>query len=168
MRILRSLRRSIGIAWLLITAPPDSIETDTMNKTLKSVCDSLWLTWLWSMKLEILALIGGIALFFHAIPWIRAVDPTAAGLDGGYLGFIAIGLVAVIAGVVLLWVLIKITADCIDSWFDDSNLNHPDHFHRPSFERDWWAASPAVRLGIFIALFGVVVLGVCIVVAAAL
>jgi hypothetical protein len=138
-----------------------------MNRKIQSFLEASWLKWLWTMKLEafffLLALVG----FFLAMPTLRALDSTAAGLDAGVLTFAIVGVVSVISAVILFWVLIRAMVPYVDRWFDGALKDEFSPAFRISFEEDWRLAGPAVRLACFVALFATVVLGVSLVTAAA-
>jgi hypothetical protein len=102
-------------------------------------------SWALSMKNEIL--IGIIVLigFAHLSGWLRKIDPTSAGLDLGVLTIPAIGVVGVVAGVFLFWVLWRFCfPKDIDEWFD-----RPFDDDNQGFLADFFSASPAVRLACF-------------------
>ena len=114
--------------------------------TLKSIA-----SWLWSLRNEITLGIIALIGFLNLAGWLRAFDPTAAGLDIGTLTIPAIGIVAVLCGVLLFWVLWRFCfPGKIDEWFD-----------RPEgFLTDFFAATPAVRLACFFGSLWAVLLAV--------
>jgi hypothetical protein len=169
MNRLRQAFDFLAWFWLLATTPPDSPETPdpVMNRKLQKFLEVTWLKWLWTMKFELLSFALLIALFFRLPGWLSAADDTSAPLDPGVLSMPAVGLVAVMAGVLLFWLLIRGAVPYIDKWFDGDLKNEYSPTHRINFEEDWRTAPGWVRLLIFAFLFGVVVLGVCLVTLAA-
>jgi len=169
MKPIHQLVESVCWIWLLATTPPDHPEQPDpdMNRKLKSLLEASWLKWLWTMKVEAVLFVLGIFLFFSALPWLRAVDPTAAGLDGGVLSFPAVGVLAVIVGIILFFIIVRAVLPYLDKWFDGDLKNEYSPEFRISMEEDWRKAGAGMRLAIFFGLLGLFILSVAIVTAAA-
>jgi len=139
-----------------------------MNK-LRSLARATWLSWFWSVKSLIIIIVLGLAGFFALPSALRKIDPESAPIDPGVLTFIPMGWLFVFSIVVAFWILMRSEAPVIDQWFDgdlekDTTLPKEE---RVSFRKDWLTTTPAVRLGIFTALFlGVLITGAIVVLAA--
>lgn len=169
MKFIRQFVEFVCWLWLLATTPPDHPEQPDpdMNKKLKSLLEMTWLKWLWSMKVEVLLFAMAIGLFFGAMPWLRAADSTAAGLDAGVLTFFIVGVFAVIAALILFFVIVRAVLPYWDKWFDGELKDQYSPEFRIEMEKDWREAGPVPRLYVFFGLMAAVILGVCIVTAAA-
>jgi hypothetical protein len=112
-------------------------------------------SWAWSMKSEIALLIIALIGFAHIAGWMRAFDSTAAPLDIGTLSAPAVGVVGVVIGVFLFWILWRLCfPKDIDEWFDGGGD------HKPDFLFDFFNTSPAVRLFVFFGTLWAVLLAV--------
>lgn len=131
--------------------PPKHPNKHIMKTPLQKLLELTWLKWLWTMKGEITIGVLAVSLFFNLVGWLRAIDPTSATLDPGVLMAVAVGVLAVVVGLILFWVIIRITAPLIDAWFDGDLPKQPGDTY-VSFEMDWRHTTPAVRLSIFAAL----------------
>lgn len=139
----------------------------TKNK-LKGILESTWLTWLWSMRMELFVIVVAVLAFFRLPAWLQKGDDTAAALDAGVLSMPAVGIVAVVAAVILFFLLVRLCLPIIvDRWFDGALKNEFADSHRISFERDWREAPGWVRLLIFSGLLVAVIIAVAIVTMAA-
>ena len=115
-----------------------------MNTKLQKLLEVTWIKWLWTMKSEAVLLLLALSLFFNLAHWLRGADSTAASLDLGVISFVALGLITVVAGLILFWVIVRVIAPIVDSWFDGDDPDIKD-----TFETDWISVSPAVRICVF-------------------
>jgi hypothetical protein len=125
----------------------------------ETLADKLRLKFLWSIRTELAVAVLIGALFLGLPALLRWFDPTAGALGVAYLHFLVPGALAVSVALLLFWVLVNVGLRPMDRWFDGDREgesdNAKDRAAGKSFWKDFFEASPAVRLGVFLGVFAI-------------